>query len=308
MIDKRDRIGCSVRTSFPLLTTNNATNQANYDKISLFVDKVQKLIQSKCNEQIVRLGLCATCFVERASKGSSISSYFQTGGTQSSSLSSSQPLITSKNIHVETMCTENKSCKINQKGSEIDCSFKGSCNQDDYSGKKESEGLNVTVGSPSDQNLVEDKSLKQNKRHCEPQSQFTPDLAYAMKLQASYDRENEILSIDTGINHKKSKVKQNMQIDFFTKSSKNKDTLVAKEESSKKLSVDLSSPSKNGVKKSFSGSQASASRDQLYAAKLQASYDRENEILSRAAKLSSSSNSKRSTKKMRIDSFFTMKK
>ena len=203
-----DTIGSSVRTMFP--------SNLSSDKIPLFVNKVQELIETKCDERICRLGLSATGFVERATQNAAISSFFQ---------SSDNPIFLKKEnddiLHMNsTECIDSPSIdpslslrnnKFSYKnGNEQQISRKPEKNQEIKPGERLS-SLSTKI-SPI-RNTQECGSI--------PPTPCLSDLEYAKRLQASYDRENEILSRSTLIN--KSKPCQPLKkarIDSFFKTKK----------------------------------------------------------------------------------------
>ncbi len=235
----KDRTGCSIRTPFPSLVTS--------DKIESFVDKVQEIIQSKCgNYPIVRLGLSATGFVERVPQSSSISSFFQSGV-----ISDNKDKMTSN----ETSPKKERKGNINtwknmKKGKDnqhvlIESFIVKTKTGNDQSQALGSENGNVsaeTVNNESlhvplplhnqinlarsDNNAEEEEVTKEvtEQHNCtSTQIQDSPDLEYAKKLQASYDRENEILSrtaLFHGDNPIRRRQTKKLRIDSFFKTRK----------------------------------------------------------------------------------------
>lgn len=198
-----DRIGHSIRTPFPLLTSNHLGMN---ELVCSFVTRVQELIQSKCNEDIVRLGLCAMGFVERVPENESISSFFQKGEKISSHASNhnkdpvrkilsktkkegtnimdiiqkqkrQQPAHTISKQPTRTVQSKGKEQMLGKRV-EAQSSYKPSPIIDATSLK--------TIESP--------QKTKSTAKSQQSKSSQSPDLLYATKLQASYDRENEILS------------------------------------------------------------------------------------------------------------------
>ncbi len=201
-------------------------NQTENEQIAFFVERVQELIKAKCNEDIVRLGLCATGFVDRASQGASISSYFQqqavTVDSKSSSTtrtnkqflsskSSSGPttVMSKKNNLISSLIQEKKpksqlpskcsSVSVAQKDSvlttqrEVDISNNTDIKLHDNNRTTISDVSSSPSSKKKDLHMTKTSAMKSHIVH-EVGEDPSPDLAYAMKLQASYDRENEILS------------------------------------------------------------------------------------------------------------------
>lgn len=227
-----DRTGCSIRTSFPSLIAS--------DKIESFVDKVQELIQSKCGDYpIVRLGLYATGFVERVPQSSSISSFFQSGicdnkdktkSTESSpkkerkgSFNTCKSMKKDKNNQhslIENFIVKTKTGHDQSQAVDLE-------NCDVSAVRVNDESLHVPLPShneskmagTSDFDACEEEVMEHNSIS---QTQDSPDLEYAKKLQASYDRENEILSrtaLFHGDNPRRRQIKK-LRIDSFFKTRK----------------------------------------------------------------------------------------
>lgn len=212
---KNDRIGHSLRTPFPAISNRNQNNDK--ELISMFVERVQELIKAKCSEDIVRLGLCACGFVDRASQGASISSYFSANtkskpsvkspSTKKSSIStvavwnkSSSAMISKQKATLTSMLQElnpsspnNKaltSQKVYVSNSVTEISSKQQGGIHSYNGELScSKKLSSSTNDQTERTTTDSSSVPT----CNL-TEHSPDLAYAMKLQASYDRENEILS------------------------------------------------------------------------------------------------------------------
>ena len=202
------------------------------------MERVQDLIKAKCSEDIVRLGLCAGGFVDRASQGSSISSYFQANSksastvkkASSSSSSSSSSLLLSSTMNStkkqiseqgrKKTLTASPTQKLNQPVQYFSSLSSSTSKLPDGTQKEvkaskdghvdpkivlenhhdsQSSRATETYTTPSKESDGQTNSTKQVINESDiisqqQQQQQSPDLAYALKLQASYDRENEILS------------------------------------------------------------------------------------------------------------------
>ncbi len=234
---KNDRVGHSLRTPFPSIISTGK-NQNDDEQIVSFVERVQDLIKAKCSEDIVRLGLCAGGFVDRASQGSSISSYFQANSKNTSTMkkasstssSSSSSLIsstmnstkkqTSEQGHKKTFIVS-PTQKVKQpvqyfssfssstpkpldgtqnegkasKDRHVDLKIATENHHDSQSSRATETSTTPSKESDdqtsSSKQVINEPDIISQQKH---QQQQSPDLAYALKLQASYDRENEILS------------------------------------------------------------------------------------------------------------------
>jgi hypothetical protein len=167
-----NRNGKSVRLPFP---SGNNTSERN----ATLIKKVETLLHSNCEDvtKIVRLGLCAVNFQERAKK--SIGSFFRLQNTTSCTTNS----CTSQKIHDGL---EDRNGVSDTKG------------DDDHLNTTKSPLASIShqEGGQEDGNPAKRPKFDvKGATRLDAPLVLNPDLAYAQKLQATYDRENKILSL-----------------------------------------------------------------------------------------------------------------
>lgn len=170
-----DRTGKSIRIPFPRLGSST-------DKNTSLVTKVKEVLESKCDlVRIVRLGLCAVGFQDRAKN--SIGGFFNS--QPSSKKNDSKPPIS------QDQCATTNEGESNE--GYADVKRKTTSTSHPHNDDRKRPGTEKEHPTSKDKA----KSIQERTATIEPTAKPSvedPDLSYAIKLQAMYDRENNILS------------------------------------------------------------------------------------------------------------------
>ena len=196
-VGTRNRNGKSVRLPFPSIINKSDVN-------ATFAKKVEHLLRLHCRNltHIVRLGLCAVNFKDRAKE--SIVSLIRCHQKSAQDVG-------------EKRSTDSKN-NGNLKSDNLDGAISKIYDKDNFRVTK-SQGIKNGTGSNSKSSNQDDHpSSEVDDAKC-----VDPDLAYAQKLQAMYDRENQILSQNDGrINRSKGNTqhRKKARIEHFFKPKK----------------------------------------------------------------------------------------